>query len=101
MTATITDENRRRARILAQLTSEDIALALADTAAQARAEALEEAAKLLEQVADVKDASDIGERAADAFNEWPARAAMSDRLKAWNDVLASAIRTLASNTSAA
>lgn len=59
----------------------------------ARNEALEEAANLLEQVVAPNDDSEVGERAADAFNDLDGEP-MSRRLEAWNGVIATAIRAL-------
>ena len=68
-----------------------------DAIAQARAEGhaagREEAAKLLEQVARDDDESELGARAAEAFNTSDRRE-MNDRLRSWSAVLAEGIRAL-------
>ena len=60
---------------------------------RAVAQERERCAKMLEQVARDDDASNIGERAADAFNNGSAHRSMTARLKDWNRVLVDAIRS--------
>lgn len=60
-------------------------------AAAIRAAAFEEAAGILLSVVDPDDESDLGERAAEAFNNLDKKS-MSERLFAWNTVLAAALR---------
>ena len=59
----------------------------------AHAAGREEAAKLLEQVARDDDESELGARAAEAFNTSDRRE-MNDRLRSWSAVLAEGIRAL-------
>ena len=72
--------------------TQNIAIALDAFAARAVQAERERCAKLLEMVVDPTDESDLGERAADAYNRGPARRAASERLRDWNTVLAQAIR---------
>ena len=67
--------------------------AIAEARAEGHAAGREEAAKLLEQVARDDDESELGARAAEAFNTSDRRE-MNDRLRSWSAVLAEGIRAL-------
>jgi cell division protein ZapA (FtsZ GTPase activity inhibitor) len=64
---------------------------------EARAKALKDCARLLDKVADENDISELGDLASEAFDANHRNRTMSDRLRAWNKVLADHIRSLATD----